>query len=50
MESNDSETEFINNLDAAELSDYIVKKHHAFVHKNLPLLTKYLKNTLTTTH
>lgn len=42
MQGSDSETEFISNLDSAELSDYIVKKHHAFVRKNIPALNKYL--------
>lgn len=42
MEANDSETEYIKNLNASELSDYIVKKHHAFVRKNIPVLKKYI--------
>ena len=43
MSGSDSETEFIKNMDAAELSDYIIKRHHAYVKENIPALKKYLK-------
>jgi len=42
LQAKDSETEFIRNLDPAELSDYITKRHHAFVRAQIPSLNKYL--------
>jgi regulator of cell morphogenesis and NO signaling len=42
LQEKDSETEFIKNLDPAELSDYITKRHHAFVREQIPRINKHL--------
>ncbi len=42
MNDTDSETTWIKSLDASELSDYIVKRHHSFIRENIPSLKKYL--------
>ena len=39
----DEDTEFINSLSLAELSDHIVKKHHAYVREQIPFLEKNLE-------
>jgi regulator of cell morphogenesis and NO signaling len=38
----DPDSEYINSLNAAELTDYIVKRHHAYVKQNLPFITANL--------
>ena len=43
MNETDSETTWIKNLDASELSEYIVKRHHSFIRENIPPLKKYLE-------
>ena len=39
----DPDSEYINNLGLTELSDYIVKRHHAYVHESIPFLKKNLE-------
>lgn len=39
----DEDTEYINSLSLAELSDHIVKKHHAYVREQVPFLEKNLE-------
>lgn len=41
--SSDPESEYINTLSLTELSDYIVKRHHAYVHGSIPGLKKNLE-------
>lgn len=41
-ERTDPDTEYINNLALDELCDYIVKRHHAYVRKNIPFLKESL--------
>src|ERR1035437_3830631 len=40
---NDPDSEYINNLALGELSDYIIKRHHAYVHENIPVLKRNLE-------
>ncbi len=40
---NDPDTDFINNLGLGELCEYIIKRHHAYVHKSIPILKKNLE-------
>ena len=42
LQDNDPDTEYINNLDLADLADYIVKRHHSYVQKNIPFLKQNL--------
>jgi len=39
----DPDTAFINSLNAAELSDYIVKRHHAYIKYNIPFISGNLR-------
>lgn len=39
----DEDSEFINSISLAELSEHIVKKHHAYVRENIPFLEKNLE-------
>ncbi len=39
----DPDSEYINNLTLGELCNYIVKRHHAYVRENIPLLKKNLE-------
>ena len=39
----DPDSEYFNNLGLGELSDYIVKRHHAYVHESIPVLKKNLE-------
>lgn len=39
----DPDSEYINNLALGELSDYIIKRHHAYVHENIPVLKRNLE-------
>ena len=39
----DEDTEYINSLSLAELSDHIVKRHHAYVREQIPFLEKNLE-------
>ncbi len=39
----DPDTEYINSLELDELSDYIVKRHHAYVRKNIPFVKENLE-------
>lgn len=39
----DPDSEYINNLSLRELSEYIVKRHHAYVHESIPVLKKNLE-------
>lgn len=39
----DPDSEYINNLSLKELTDYIVKRHHAYVHESIPILKKNLE-------
>lgn len=41
-ESTDPDTEYINSLSLSELSDYIIRRHHSFVRKNIPFLKEGL--------
>ena len=41
--SSDPDSEYINNLSLAELCDYIVKRHHSYVHNSIPVLKKNLE-------
>lgn len=43
LSQTDADTEYINNLSLAELSDHIVKKHHAYVRDHIPFLEKNLE-------
>ncbi|HLV33289.1 MAG TPA: iron-sulfur cluster repair di-iron protein [Chitinispirillaceae bacterium] len=38
LQENDPDTEYINNLELTELSEYIVKRHHEYIRKNIPFL------------
>lgn len=42
LQDNDPDTEYINNLDLSDLADYIVKRHHSYVQKNIPFLKQNL--------
>jgi regulator of cell morphogenesis and NO signaling len=42
LQNNDPDTEYINNLDLVDLADYIVKRHHSYVQKNIPFLKQNL--------
>lgn len=42
LRDSDPDTEYINNLDLSDLSDYIVKRHHSYVQKNIPFLKENL--------
>lgn len=42
LSETDPDTEYINNLDLGELADYIVKRHHSYVAKNIPFLKQNL--------
>ncbi len=42
LQETDPDTEYINNLDLADLADYIVKRHHSYVQKNIPFLKQNL--------
>lgn len=39
----DQDSEYINNLSLQELSNYIVKRHHGYVHESIPILKKNLE-------
>ncbi len=39
----DPDTEYINNLDLGDLADYIIKRHHSYVAKNIPFLKQNLE-------
>jgi regulator of cell morphogenesis and NO signaling len=39
----DPDSEYINNLSLRELTDYIVKRHHTYVHKSIPILKRNLE-------
>ncbi len=39
----DPDSEYINSLEPDELCTYIIKRHHEYVRKNIPLLTKNLE-------
>jgi regulator of cell morphogenesis and NO signaling len=39
----DPDSEYINNLSLKELTEYIVKRHHAYVHESIPILKKNLE-------
>lgn len=39
----DPDSEYINNLSLRELTDYIVKRHHTYVQKSIPILKKNLE-------
>ena len=39
----DPDTSFFNSLTMSELSDYIVKRHHRYVHDNIPAINKNIK-------
>ena len=39
----DPDSEYINNLGLGELCNYIIKRHHAYVHRNIPVLKKNLE-------
>ena len=39
----DPDSEYINNLSLGDLSDYIVKRHHGYVHESIPILKKNLE-------
>lgn len=41
-ENSDPDTEYINSLAPDELSDYIVRRHHAYVRKNIPAISENL--------
>lgn len=41
-ESHDPDSDYINTLSLSELSDYIVKRHHSYVRKNIPFLSESL--------
>jgi regulator of cell morphogenesis and NO signaling len=43
LQDNDPDTEYINNLDLSDLADYIVKRHHSYVQKNIPFLKQNLE-------
>lgn len=38
LQESDPDTDYINNLPLGELSDYIVKRHHEYIRKNIPFL------------
>ena len=38
LRESDPDTEYINNLALTELSEYIVKRHHEYIRKNIPFL------------
>lgn len=42
LQDSDPDTEYINNLELSELADYIVKRHHSYVQKNIPFLKQNL--------
>lgn len=42
LRESDPDTEYINNMDLSELADYIVKRHHSYVQKNIPFLKENL--------
>lgn len=42
LQDSDPDTEYINNLDLGDLADYIVKRHHSYVAKNIPFLKQNL--------
>ncbi len=42
LKQQDSDTLYISSLQLDELSDYIVKKHHAYVRKNIPVILQNL--------
>lgn len=39
----DPDSEYINNLSLKELTDHIVKRHHAYVHESIPILKRNLE-------
>jgi len=39
----DPDSEYINTLSLKELTDYIVKRHHAYVHESIPILKRNLE-------
>jgi regulator of cell morphogenesis and NO signaling len=39
----DPDSEYINNLSLKELTNYIVKRHHAYVHERIPILKRNLE-------
>jgi len=41
-QNGDSDTQYIQSLNPAELADYIERKHHAYVTENIPVLKQYL--------
>jgi regulator of cell morphogenesis and NO signaling len=43
LQNNDPDTEYINNLELSDLADYIVKRHHSYVQKNIPFLKQNLE-------
>jgi len=43
LSMSDSETKFINNLNPAELCDYIEKRHHSYVTEAIPVIQQYLE-------
>src|SRR6056297_3796055 len=43
IEGTDSESTMIKNMNASELSEYIVKRHHSYVRESIPQLKKYLE-------
>jgi len=38
LQESDPDTDFINNLELSDLSDYIVNRHHEYIRKNIPFL------------
>jgi regulator of cell morphogenesis and NO signaling len=40
---NDPDSEYINSMNAAELTDYIIKRHHAYIKQNLPFIRSNLE-------
>lgn len=43
LKDNDPDTEYINNLELTDLADYIVKRHHSYVQRNIPFLKQNLE-------
>ncbi len=43
MNTNDSETVWINNLNLSELAEYIVKRHHSYIRENITPIRQYLE-------
>jgi regulator of cell morphogenesis and NO signaling len=42
LQESDPDTEYINNLSLGALSEYIVNRHHSYVHKHIPFLKQNL--------